>query len=225
MAPLAADLAARGLAAWNVEYRGVGRSGGGWPGTLDDVGAAGALLGATARANDLDPDRVVIVGHSAGGQLALWLAARLGRAGPPAGVVSQAGVLDLVRAQALGLGAGAVEAFLGGTPTAVPDRYAVASPAHLLPVGAPQLVVHGVEDDTVPQEMSRRYAADAELAGDPVELLLPRAGHMELIDPAHSSWAATMGFIIRAIRGTAEPGTGSFVRPSPRRATGSEKPR
>jgi acetyl esterase/lipase len=145
--PLAADLAAAGLAAWNIEYRRVG-GGGGWPATFDDVAAAvDALAGPVqAAAGGLLPlDQVVALGHSAGGQLAAWLAARPGL--PPGvpgaspvvtlrGAVSQAGVLDLVDAEERGVGRGAVADLLGGTPAAVPDHYALASPIARIPIGA-----------------------------------------------------------------------------------------
>ena len=168
--PLAADLAAAGLAAWNVEYRRVG-GGGGWPATFDDVAAAvDALAGPVheAAGGGLPLDRVVALGHSAGGQLAAWLAARPGL--PPdapgahprvtlRGAVSQAGVLDLVDAAERGLGQGAVVDLLGGPPDAVPDRYALASPIARVPIGVPVLGVHGTADDRVPVRQTERFAA------------------------------------------------------------------
>ena len=162
MTPLARDLAARGIAAWNIEYRRVGQEGGGWPGTLEDVAAAAdAVVGLEG----VDASRVATVGHSAGGHLALWLAARhrlpegAPGAGPrlrPLGAVSQAGVSDLVAGARAGLGGGACQALLGGEPDDVPERYAVASPAALLPLGVPQLLVHGARDDLVPRRSEPR---------------------------------------------------------------------
>src|SRR3954447_12215969 len=122
MTPLARDLAARGIAAWNIEYRRVGQEGGGWPGTLDDVAAA---ADAAAGLDGIDANRVATAGHSAGGHLALWLAARhrLPEGAPgahprlrPCGAVSQAGVSDLVAGARVGLGGGACQALLGGEP-------------------------------------------------------------------------------------------------------------
>ena len=119
MTPLAFDLAARGIAAWNVEYRRVGQEGGGWPGTLEDVAAAVDRL---ADVDEVDAARVVTCGHSAGGHLALWLAARpripggMPGADPrvtPVAAVAQAGVCDLERARRDDLGGGAVEGLLG----------------------------------------------------------------------------------------------------------------
>ena len=188
MTPLATDLAARGYLAWNVEYRRVGRDGG-WPGTLDDVGAA---LDALRDVPEADTSRLVTIGHSAGGHLALWLAARDGAVRPRA-AVSLAGVCDLVHGAELGLGAGAVQEFLGGPPEDVPDRYGDASPAARLPLGVPQLLVHGGRDEVVPPEVSRRYAVAARAAGDTVELLEDAdADHLDVIDTRHPLWAAVL---------------------------------
>jgi len=188
MTPLANDVAARGYLAWNVEYRRVGR-GGGWPETLDDVGAA---LDALADVEGADVARVVTVGHSAGGHLSLWLAARDGAVRPRA-AVSLAGVCDLVHGAELGLGAGAVEDFVGGRPQDVSERYADASPAAHLPLGVPQLLVHGGLDDVVPPVVSRAYAETARAAGDRVELVEDAdADHLDVIDPGHALWAAVL---------------------------------
>ena len=194
MTPLALDLVRRGLAAWNLEYRRVGQDGGGWPGTLLDVAAG---IDALADVPELDASRVVVVGHSAGGQLALWTAARTRLpagapgAGPrvvPLAVVSQAGVCDLAAGARDGLGAGAVQELMGGDPDEMTERYGVASPAQLLPLGAPQLLVHGLRDDVVPLSQSRSYAGAARAAGDAVELLEPDADHFDVIDPGHPAW-------------------------------------
>ncbi len=183
MTPLAMDLAARGCAAWNVEYRRVGQKGGGWPGTLDDVAAALERLGTVP---EVDASRVVTVGHSAGGQLALWAAAR--RAEPPiVAAVALAAICDLERARQLD--ADAVEAFLGGGPGDVPERYARASPRSLLPLGISQVLVHGSDDDIVPPDLSEAYAATARAAGDDVELVVVAgADHFDVIDPVHAAW-------------------------------------
>jgi acetyl esterase/lipase len=199
MTPLARDLAGRGYAAWNIEYRRVGQEGGGWPGTLEDVAAA---ADAVPGLDGVDAARAVTIGHSAGGQLALWLAARqrLGAgvpgAGPrlrPVAAVSQAGVVDLARGAEDGLGDGACEGLLGGGPGAVPDRYAAASPAALLPLGVPQLLVHGARDDIVPPGQSRAYAHAAHAAGDEVELVeLAEADHFDVVEVEHAGWAAVI---------------------------------
>jgi acetyl esterase/lipase len=172
------DLAARGYAAWNVEYRRIG-SGGGWPATFDDVEAA------TRRASETGLP-LVTLGHSAGGHLAVWAGARCGARL----AVSQAGVLDLEDAWRRGLSSRAAGELLGGSPNDVPERYAAASPAALLPLRVPQRLVHGRRDDTVPVEMSRAYAVRARDAGDQVELVETDEGHFECLDPASESWAA-----------------------------------
>jgi acetyl esterase/lipase len=187
MTPLAHDLARRGLLAWNVEYRRVGRDGGGWPGTLDDAGAA---VDALAGVPEADTGRVVAVGHSAGGQLALWLAAREAPGVRLAAAVSLAGVCDLERAHAEGLGDGAVAAFLGlGEPGVdASERIRAASPA-AAPARVPQLLVHGDADDVVPLAQSRAYATRAREAGAEVELVeLAGADHFDVVDPAHEAW-------------------------------------
>jgi len=206
MTLLAHDLADRGYAAWNVDYRRVGQEGGGWPGTFEDVAAA---IDALADLPQVEIGRVATVGHSAGGQLALWLAARprlpVGAPGGaprvvPRAAVSQAGVLDLVEAAAGGLGDGACAAFLGGTPADVPERYAVASPTALLPLSVPQLLVHGHDDPHVPFGQSRAHADAARLAGDAVDLFEdPTADHFDVIEPSHPSWIATCAWLERAL--------------------------
>jgi len=198
---LAADLAQQGVAAWNIEYRRVG-NGGGWPSTLIDVARAIdglADIADPAADGRLDLDRVVTVGHSAGGQLAMWGAGRhkLQVDAPGAqpavrvrGVVAQAGVLDLVRGADAGLGGGAVVRFLGGTPAEVPERYALASPYELLPIGVPSTLVHGMKDKVVPIDQSDRYAAAAIATGDTVdEHRLKGVDHFAPIDPRMRAWA------------------------------------
>ena len=205
MTPLAHDLAARGLAAWNIEYRRVGQEGGGWPGTLDDAAAA---LEHVSRLEEVDATRVVTAGHSAGGHLALWLAGR--RRVRAIGAVSLAGVADLVRGAAADLGNGACQALVGGTPEEVPERYAAASPAALLPFGVPQLLVHGGRDDVVPPSQSRDYAHAAREAGDDVELVeLAEADHFDVIDPGHAAWVAAVEWAERRLDAGARihPGT------------------
>jgi acetyl esterase/lipase len=195
MTDLCVDLAEHGLAAWNLEYRRVG-NGGGWPETFEDV-AAGVDLLADMDA-PLDLERVGAVGHSAGGQLALWAAARarlpdgVPGASPrvlPRAVVSQAGVVDLRRAAVTAPSHEPTTTLLGGLPDEHPDRYAVASPRELVPVGARQLLLHGDRDTTVAIEIAESYAAAAAAAGDPCELrVLGGTGHFEHIDPSTREW-------------------------------------
>jgi acetyl esterase/lipase len=193
---LCRDLAAHGWAAWNLEYRRVGLfAGARWPATLEDV-AAGVDRLATVR-EELDLERVVAVGHSAGGQLALWAAARRDARVRIRAVAGQAAVSDLEEACRLELGGGAVTRFVGGPPARCPERYAEASPAARLPLRVPQLLVHGALDDTVPPELSERYAQAARVAGDPVELvLLGDTGHYEHIDPAGEAWRIARDWLL-----------------------------
>ena len=174
-----------GIATWNVEYRSVGDVDGGWPAAGDDVAAAAEYVGELVERYPLDRERVVLVGHSAGGQLALYAAK-----GAELPVVALAPVSDL-RESAERVGPeGAVARFLGGMPDELPDRYAEASPRELLPLGVRQILVHGTADEEVPYEMSKRYVADA---GDEAELItLERAGHFEPIDPHAREWPRTV---------------------------------
>jgi acetyl esterase/lipase len=207
--PLVDDLVAAGYAAWNIEYRRVGGDGG-WPATFDDVAAALDLLAG----RDLPLDRVVAVGHSAGGHLAAWLAARPGLpadapgAAPAVrlrGVVSQAGVLDLVDAERNGVGNGASADLLGGSPDDVPDRYALASPIERLPLGVRVACVHGTADVNVPIRQSERFVA---AAGADAELVtLPGADHFAVIDPATQAWRECREAVDRLV------GSGSSGKP------------
>jgi acetyl esterase/lipase len=194
---LVPDLAGRGCAVWNLEYRRLGwRSRGGWPATFEDVAAGIDHLGRLDA--PLDLARVVVIGHSAGGQLALWAAARRGLpagapgaepAVRPTAAVAQAGLVDLREAARLDLPRGAARSLLGGPPGKLPRRYDMASPIERLPLGVPQLLVHGDADDSVPVELSRRYAERAREAGDPCALVeLPGCGHFEHLDPSSHAW-------------------------------------
>jgi len=186
-----AALAKAGAATWNIEYRRLGDTGGGWPGTMDDVLHAGEFLRILGPRYNLDLRRVVASGHSAGGQLALWLAAQM--AVELRGVIPLAAVSDLRRAFALQLSNGVVGQFLGGSPDRVPQRYAATSPIELLPISAPQRVIHGTADDIVPFEISERFAK----ASHNAKLIpLPGAGHFELIDPKSREWETVRKNII-----------------------------
>lgn len=200
---ICAAITAAGIATWNIEYRRIGDPGGAWPGTFTDVAAATDFLRALATQYGLDLDRVVVVGHSAGGHLACWLAGRhniLSESSlytpdplPLAGVVSLAGVVDLRRAFALGLSDNATGLLMGGSPADYPDRYGAGSPYDLLPLGARQFLLHGTADTNVPLELSERYVRRASTKGDPATLLtLPDVGHFELVDPASQVWSTVL---------------------------------
>jgi acetyl esterase/lipase len=182
IAPLAAALAAAGHRVWNLEFPRMGEAGGGWPGTAQAVAAA---LGALLEAAEGRP--VAVLGHSAGGHLALWAS----RARPVASVLALAPVCDLPAAQRAGLGEGAVEEFIGAPPEAAPEAYLEASPGARLPLGVPALLVHGDADARVPIAQSRTYAEAAWAAGDEVELVeLPGVDHMPLLEPDGPARAA-----------------------------------
>jgi acetyl esterase/lipase len=179
--PLAIDLAARGRVVWNIEYRRVG-TGGGWPNTLDDVAAAIDHLAEL----DVDTSSVTVIGHSAGGHLAVWAASRCTLPdGVPGGsprvqvtaAISQGAVLDLQAAVAAGVGGTATIDLLGGTPADVPERYAVADPMALLPSSVPVLCLHSREDVQVPFAQSEAYVTAAQACGSDVTLVEVHGDH------------------------------------------------
>ena len=181
---ICAALTKAGFATWNLEYRRLGEADGGWPGTMDDVLRGAQYLSKLTQKYQLDLGRVVAAGHSAGGQLALWLAAQT--AAPPLrGVTSLAGVCDLRRAWELKLSDTVVEQLLGGTPRQVPRRYDSASPIALLPIKTPQRLLHGTTDGIVPFEMSERFARASKNAK---LIKFEGTGHFELIDPRSKEW-------------------------------------
>jgi acetyl esterase/lipase len=192
---IARDLVARGWAAWNVEYRRLG-GGGGWPHTFDD--AAAAIDALADHGDRLDLSRVVAIGHSAGGQLAVWAATRPEARVRLTGVVAQAGALDLHELSRLGTSDGVVRQLLAGTPAEVPRRYEATSPARRLPVGIPLLLVHGERDDDVPVHVSREFAAAATDAGDACDLVvIDDEGHYEHLEPSSRSWRAVAEWLER----------------------------
>ena len=193
---LARDLARRGIAAWNVEYRRVG-AGGGWPATGEDAARATDHLMALAPVYGRDLDRVVVAGHSAGAQLALWVAAR-GRRGEvhPALVVGMATIADLEEAVAARTGGNSVARLLSAGVDGAGDdgdldvALADASPRARLPIGVPQILAHAVDDDVVPPAQTTNYAEAAQAAGDDVTVLaIDTGGHFDLIDPLSAAWA------------------------------------
>lgn len=180
-------LAKSGVAAWSLEYRRLGNPGGGFPGTLDDVRAGAAHLEKIAKERSLDMRRVVATGHSAGGQLVLWLAKQ--KVLPLRGVVPLAPVADLRKAWELKLSGNVVADFLGGSPGEVPERYRAASPIEMVPLGVPQRLIHGDRDDVVPISISRGYVEAARKSEDDCTLTVPAgAGHFALIDPRAAAW-------------------------------------
>jgi acetyl esterase/lipase len=194
-----AALTEAGVATWSLEYRRVGNDGGGWPGTFQDVARGADHLRAVAQSYPLDLNQVVAVGHSAGGHLVAWLAARsrvpresaLYTEDPLSlrGVIPLAGVLDLRRAIDGGVCGEMTEQLLGGSPSEVPDRYRAGSPIELLPFGLPQRSIIGDKDNPALIGIVRHYNVTAKGKGDDATLsVLDAAGHFELVTPGSAAW-------------------------------------
>jgi acetyl esterase/lipase len=209
LAPMADALKDAGIATWNIEYRRVGQPGGGWPGTYLDVGRAVDHLRTLAGQHALDLGRVVVVGHSAGGNLAMWAAARhrvpagsdihVADPLPVRGVVNLAGPVDL-SANISGYESlcrdAVITNLLAGTPATVPERYAQASAMKLLPLGVPQVLLMGEHEDFVPRPLAEAYARAAAQAGDSIRLvIIPRVGHFEIASPRATIWPRVEGAI------------------------------
>jgi acetyl esterase/lipase len=184
-APFCDALAAAGFAVANIEYRRVGEPGGGYPGTLDDVKLAIEFARAHAAQFNADPARTSVLGHSAGGHLALWVAAEIPDLTRAIGL---APVANLGLAYTLALSNTAVADFLGGAPADVSDAYAHANPARPTPV--PRTLIHGTADDIVPIALSRTFTAPANL------IELPGADHFAVIDPSHDAWQAVLAELL-----------------------------
>jgi acetyl esterase/lipase len=196
------ELTKEGIATWNLEYRRVDSPGGGWPGTFNDIGRGVDHVRALSEKYDLDLSRVVVVGHSSGGHLALWAGARHRVAKDsevytenplkPAGVVSLAGPADLRRMVERSIavcGGDVINTLLGGSFEEVPGHYRNASPIALLPVGVEQFVIYGSDDPAVPPELGQAYVDADKSLGESIGLIvIPNASHFELIAPWTSSW-------------------------------------
>jgi acetyl esterase/lipase len=204
---IADDLRQRGVAVWNIDYRGVDRPGGGYPGTFLDVAAAADALRAHAKTHRLDLSRLVATGHSAGGHLALWLAGRhrlpasspLRTADPIriTTVVSLGGLPDLEEAgrpPGSGCGTEVVARISGG-------RFAETSVPRLAPLGVRQILVNGLQDRIIPTGYAEGYAAPMRAAGDKVTVrMIDRTGHVELIAPETDAWKVAAGEIEKALK-------------------------
>ncbi|HEY4304988.1 MAG TPA: alpha/beta hydrolase [Gemmatimonadaceae bacterium] len=213
----AAALASAGYVVWVPEYRRIGDDGGGWPGTFDDIGNAIDFVRTLAKSeSSIDTARVIVSGHSAGGQLALWAATRsrdVARAGARAGasatplavrgVVSLAGITDLATyGSELGGCNASVTPLLGGKPSVVAERYRAVSPIERLPIGVPTTLVHGDRDPIVPVALTNMFAARAKAAGDKVTVTtITGVGHFDLIAPQTRAWPA----VIAAFQGISPP--------------------
>lgn len=203
---IAEDLRRRGIAVWNIDYRGVDRDGGGYPGTFLDAAAAADALRQHAPRYRLDVSPLVAVGHSAGGHLALWLAARPRLpAGSPLRtpdpipirtVISLGGLPDLeeaARPPGSGCGIEVVRRLTGG-------RFDDTSVPRLAPLGVRQVLINGLQDRIIPTAYAEGYAAPMRVAGDDVTVrMIDRTGHVELISPGTAAWAAAVEEIERAL--------------------------
>ncbi|NBD95163.1 MAG: alpha/beta fold hydrolase [Gammaproteobacteria bacterium] len=217
-APLAADLVDHGIATWSIEYRRLGETGGGWPGTFDDVVAGFERLERLARDRPLDTDRTVLVGHSAGGHLALWLASREGIVDGHRlngdvsdglrGVVGLAPITDLAEFAAdEGSCNEAVPLLLGDDGARYPERLAIASPDRLRPPAVPVHLLHGREDAIVPLSQTVVYVNNVNRSGGSArETLIDEAGHFDLIAPFTDAWAEAREVIVDLLE--AGPGAG-----------------
>jgi len=197
--PLAQGLVEAGHLVLLPEYRRAG-----WPVLFDDVAAGVDRALTLVPEYGGDPARVVLMGHSAGGHLVLWSAARhrlpadspWHRPSPDVRVVALAACSDLELCAEWALDVDAAATLMGGGPGKVPERYALADPAALLPLGTPVTLVHGTADDRVPVQMSREYAARAIGSADPIALVeLPGVDHFALIDPLSTAWPAVLGAV------------------------------
>ncbi|NIL95034.1 MAG: alpha/beta hydrolase fold domain-containing protein [Woeseiaceae bacterium] len=182
-----------GIATWSLEYRRIGDPGGAWPGTFDDIDTGFAFLSELAEQYSLDPERVIVAGHSAGGHLALWIAQRIEEQRAP-GVIGPRGVLGLAPAPDLeylyehGTCDNAVGKLMGGSPEEYPERYAAGSVANRIPQSTPQIAVVGKYDETW-RPVGVRYATAASEQGAPIEVIdAPESGHFEMIDPDSTTW-------------------------------------
>ena len=187
-----------GVATWSLEYRRIGDKGGAWPGTFQDVAKGTDYLREVAKKHPLDLRRVVVIGHSAGGQLALWLAARKNlpksselysaKPLPLIGVVSLAGITDLIKYRPNC--DESVTKLLGGSPEQFAERYQQTSPIELLPLKVPVRLIHGAKDRIVPIELGREFETAAKQKGDDIALTtLEAAGHFDLISPVSNAWS------------------------------------
>jgi acetyl esterase/lipase len=202
LAAMGDELKKDGIASWNIEYRRLGQPGGGWPGTYLDVGHAIDHLRSLAAPYKLDIDRVVVLGHSAGGHLAMWAGTRqrinaksrlfIPRPLPIRGVINLAGTIDMtanIAHMEEKCRGPVVTDLLGGPPNAVPDRYQEASANTMLPLGVAQILIWGDQEDFVPQPLAEQYVGAARQAGDPARLVLvPATGHFETASPFTAAW-------------------------------------
>ena len=215
---LCADLKQHGMAAWSVEYRRVGRTGGGYPATFQDAATGFDFAASLAKTYPLDLARVVTMGHSAGGHLAFWIAGRhhieahselyeprpqvpLRAAIGVAGAVDLRLTIDLSGHLTFAHDRDEVFALMGGTPSIVPERYKAGSPGDLLPFNVPQFTVQGTLDDQIPHELPARWADLSHRRGDQAAvIMIPGADHFDVVDPHSPAWAVVRSTAQNALR-------------------------
>jgi acetyl esterase/lipase len=207
-----------GIATWSLEYRRVGETGGGWPGTFQDAAAGFDWIEKLAKTYPLDLSRVIAMGHSAGGHLAFWLAGRhhiaqsspLYDPQPKAklhGVVALAGAVDLrLTIDLSGWFTFAhdkreVASLMGGLPDVLPERYRAGNPGDLLPFNIPQVLIQGTNDGQIPPQLPARWADQARRQGDEVTIhRIEGAGHFDVVDPQSAAWPVVLRAIQRLLR-------------------------
>ncbi len=211
-----AALKREGIACWSLEYRRVGQAGGGWPGTFEDVAFGYGFLRILAGMYSLDPVRVVVAGHSAGGHLAFWLAGRkhLPESGPlrppekmlpMRGVVGLAAVVDLRMTIDLAEGIFAtarhqVVDFMQATPAQAPERYRAGNPGELLPLNVPQVLLQGSVDGQIPPQLPERWTARGHRMGETVAFeRIADADHFDVVDPESKAWPQVRDAIRRLL--------------------------
>ncbi len=209
LAAMAQSLTDAGVATWTLEFRRVGNEGGGWPGTFLDVAQGTDYLREVAAVHNLDLNRVVVSGHSAGGHLALWLAARHNLSPeselyvadplPFAGVIALAPAADLEETYRNQTCGGVSQQLVGGTPEEYPQRYIDGSASALLPLGIPQVIINGDHDEGW-LKVSRVYQDKVKAAGETVEIIIPpNAGHFELVMPTSDTFELVRDTILSMV--------------------------
>jgi acetyl esterase/lipase len=216
---LCAALTLAGVATWSIEYRRVGSTGGGWPATFQDVAAGYDYVTTLAKNYPVDLSRVVAMGHSAGGHLAFWLSGRhhipetnpIHEPQPKVGlrgVIALAGAVDLrLTCDLSGYLTFAhdkhqVYGLMGGPPAEFEDRYRAGNPGDLLPLGVPQVLIQGAEDDQIPPELPGRWAGMARRQGDVATVtIIPSADHFDVVDPESKAWPSVQAAVLRMVRG------------------------
>jgi acetyl esterase/lipase len=207
---LGAALTREGIATWSLEYRRVGDTGGAWPGTFLDVANGTDHLRGIAAQHSLDLSRVIALGHSAGGHLVLWLAARsrlpMGSMLyskdplPLRGVIPLAAVPELEAAHEKHVCGHVIDKLMGGSPEEVGSRYDQAVPSRMLPLGIPQILINGAHDASW-FEYGEAYYKKAKASGDDVRFIVaPEAGHFEVILPSTTTWPIVRDAVLSLLR-------------------------